>query len=77
VIFRGLKFPPNNEIGENSHLWMDTNYGTGVSQNVSTTESSADGATAKRADAKHFTFTKHIDSSSPKLSQACAAGTHL
>ena len=26
VIFRGLKFPPNNEIGENSHFWMDTNY---------------------------------------------------
>jgi hypothetical protein len=25
LIFRGLKFPPNNEIGENSHLWMDTN----------------------------------------------------
>jgi hypothetical protein len=24
VIFRGLKFPPNNEIGENSHLWMGT-----------------------------------------------------
>jgi hypothetical protein len=23
LIFRGLKFPPNNEIGENSHLWMD------------------------------------------------------
>jgi hypothetical protein len=22
LIFRGLKFPPNNEIGENSHLWM-------------------------------------------------------
>ena len=26
LIFRGLKFSPNNEIGENSHLWMDTNY---------------------------------------------------
>ena len=25
LIFRGLKFPPNNEIGENSHLWMGTN----------------------------------------------------
>ncbi|RJQ75581.1 MAG: DUF882 domain-containing protein [Desulfobacteraceae bacterium] len=24
-IFRGLKFPPNTEIGENSHFWMDTN----------------------------------------------------
>ena len=24
VIFRGLRFPPNNEIGENSHFWMDT-----------------------------------------------------
>jgi hypothetical protein len=24
LIFRGLKFPPNNEIGENSHLWMGT-----------------------------------------------------
>ncbi|RJQ70921.1 MAG: hypothetical protein C4519_20155 [Desulfobacteraceae bacterium] len=25
-IFRGLKFSPNTEIGENSHFWMDTNY---------------------------------------------------
>jgi hypothetical protein len=25
-IFRGLKFSPNAEIGENSHSWMDTNY---------------------------------------------------
>jgi putative transposase len=24
LIFRGLKFPSNNEISENSHLWMDT-----------------------------------------------------
>jgi hypothetical protein len=22
LIFRGLKFPPNNKIGENSHLWI-------------------------------------------------------
>ena len=29
LIFRGLKFPPNNEFGQSdnwhSHLWMDTN----------------------------------------------------
>jgi hypothetical protein len=25
-IFRGLKFSPNAEIGENSHSRMDTNY---------------------------------------------------
>ena len=24
AIFRGLKSPSNNEIGENSHLWMGT-----------------------------------------------------
>ena len=58
--------------------WIEaTNYNTGVSQKVSTTASSAGGATAERADIKSFTFTKQIDSSSPKLFQACAAGTHF
>ena len=30
LIFRGLKFPPNNEIGENSHLGMDTSWQMGI-----------------------------------------------
>ena len=58
--------------------WIEAdNYSIGASQKVSITASSAGGATAERADIKPFTFTKQVDSSSPKLFQACAAGTHF
>ena len=52
-------------------------YKAGASQKVSTTASSAGGATAERADIAPFTFTKQVDSSSPKIFQACAAGVHF
>lgn len=58
--------------------WIEAiNFSAGASQAVSNTASSAGGATAERTDIKPFTFTKQVDSSSPKLFQACAAGTHL
>jgi len=58
--------------------WIEAiNFSIGASQEVSKTASSAGGATAERADIKPFTFTKQVDSSSPKLFQACAAGTHF
>jgi hypothetical protein len=41
------------------------------------TAGSAGGATTGRADIRPFTFSKLVDSSTPKLFQACAAGTHF
>ncbi len=52
-------------------------YNTGVSQTVSSTASSAGGASAERADFKSFNFTKQLDKATPKLSVACADGTHI
>jgi type VI secretion system secreted protein Hcp len=58
--------------------WIEIiRYGTGVRQTVSTTASSAGGATAERADFDSFAFSKLIDKSSPLLMLACAAGTHI
>ena len=58
--------------------WIEaTQYKAGASQKVSSTASSAGGATTGRADVKPFTFTKQVDGSSPKLFQACCAGTHF
>jgi type VI secretion system secreted protein Hcp len=58
--------------------WIEViQFNTGVSQMVSTTASSAGGAGAERADVRPFNFLKQVDSSSPKLFQACAAGTHF
>ncbi len=58
--------------------WIEViRYGMGVKQTVSTTASSAGGATAERADFDTFVFSKQIDKSSPLLMLACAAGTHI
>jgi len=58
--------------------WIEAiNFSAGASQKVSTTASSSGGGTGERTDIKPFTFTKQVDSSSPKLFQACAAGTHF
>lgn len=58
--------------------WIEaTQYKAGASQKVSSTVSSAGGATTGRVDVKPFTFTKQVDGSSPKLFQACCAGTHF
>ncbi|MGD8833478.1 MAG: type VI secretion system tube protein Hcp [Desulfobacteraceae bacterium] len=58
--------------------WIEvTSYNTGLSQTVSSTASSAGGASAERADFHDFSITKQIDKASPKLAVACADGTHI
>jgi type VI secretion system secreted protein Hcp len=58
--------------------WVEIlSYNSGLSQSASATASSAGGATAERANFHDFSFTKHLDSSSPALSLACANGTHI
>ncbi len=52
-------------------------YDTGVSQTVSSTASSAGGASAERANFENFNITKELDKASPKLALACADGTHI
>ncbi len=60
------------------HGWIEVlRYGIGVKQTISTTASSAGGASAERADFRDFKFKKLLDKSSPKLALACAAGTHI
>lgn len=48
-----------------------------ITQKVSTTASSAGGASAERASFQDFCLTKELDKASPKLAIACAAGTHI
>jgi len=48
-----------------------------ISQKISETASSAGGASAERAELSDFSFVKQIDSASPNLALACAAGTHI
>lgn len=52
-------------------------FGANMSQGVSSTASSAGGATSGRAEFDKFIFTKLLDKASPKLALACAAGTHI
>jgi type VI secretion system secreted protein Hcp len=49
----------------------------GVTQKVSSTASSAGGASTERANFQNFNFTKQLDKASPKLALACASGTHI
>jgi type VI secretion system secreted protein Hcp len=49
----------------------------GILQNISTSDSSVGGATAERADFSDFRFNKLLDKASPRLSLACADGTHF
>ena len=67
------------ESSDDKHAaWIEViSYDTGVNQKASTTASSAGGGSSERADFDNFTFTKQLDKSSPKLAQACAAGTHI
>jgi type VI secretion system secreted protein Hcp len=52
-------------------------YQTELNQPVSSTKSSAGGATAGRADFGDYSFLKMIDKSSPLLALACAEGRHF
>ena len=58
--------------------WIEIiNFDLDVGQRVSRTASSAGGATTERADFSEFGFTKLLDKATPKLTLACAAGTHI
>jgi type VI secretion system secreted protein Hcp len=58
--------------------WIEVLYfKTEIKQKISSTASSAGGASAERANFKDFIFTKQLDKASPKLALACAAGTHI
>jgi type VI secretion system secreted protein Hcp len=58
--------------------WIEVlHYEMGMTQKVSTTASSAGGASAERATFQDFTFTKLLDMATPKLALACADGTHI
>jgi type VI secretion system secreted protein Hcp len=58
--------------------WIEIrHYSFNENQKISKTVSSAGGATAERVSFSNFHFSKFIDKSTPKLSLACAAGTHI
>ncbi len=67
------------ESSDSQHMgWIEVIfYGANMSQKISSTASSAGGASAERVDFDEFTFTKLVDKASPKLALACAAGTHI
>jgi type VI secretion system secreted protein Hcp len=67
------------ESSDAKHVgWIEvTSYGMAHFQNISSTASSAGGASAERADFSEFTFLKFIDKASPLLAIACANGTHI
>lgn len=69
----------NGESADEKHSgWIEViSFETEVRQKVSSTASSSGGATAERADFKSFAFSKLIDKATPKLSLACADGTHV
>lgn len=58
--------------------WMEVlDFRLGVKQKISATPSSAGGATAGRAEFAPLKFIRLVDKASPKLSLACADGTHI
>lgn len=58
--------------------WIEIqSFGSGLSQTVSRTASSAGGASAERADFREFSFEKYLDKATPKLALACADGSHI
>jgi type VI secretion system secreted protein Hcp len=58
--------------------WIEIiNFDLDIGQRVSRTASSAGGGTTERADFSEFNFSKLLDRATPKLTLACAAGTHF
>jgi type VI secretion system Hcp family effector len=58
--------------------WIEIlDFSQAVLQTPSLTASSTGGAGSGRADFSNFLFRKQLDKSSPMLSLACAAGTHI
>lgn len=67
------------ESTDDAHAdWIEVlSYSTGVSQTASGSASSGGGASSERADFQDFSIVKALDKASPKLSVACADGTHI
>jgi type VI secretion system secreted protein Hcp len=64
--------------GQDHQGWIEVlYYKTKLNQNVSSTASSAGGASAERADFSDFVITKNLDKASPKIALTCAEGTHI
>jgi len=58
--------------------WIEVlDFGIGVKQKVSSTASSAGGASAQRADFRELVIKKLVDKSTPELALSCADGTHI
>ncbi|MFZ1987068.1 MAG: type VI secretion system tube protein Hcp [Desulfatitalea sp.] len=58
--------------------WIEVlDFGLGVKQKVSSTASSAGGASAGRAEFREIVIKKLVDKSSPGIALACADGTHI
>ncbi|MCP3930971.1 MAG: type VI secretion system tube protein Hcp [Bacteroidetes bacterium] len=75
IRFEGIE----GESSDDKHQgWIEVlNYDTGLSQTVSSTASSAGGASAERVNFQNFSFEKELDKATPKLALACADGTHI
>jgi len=69
---------PGESTDEAHKNWIEvTSFNHGVHQAISTTASSAGGATAERADFSTFDITKEVDLASPKLFEASFTGKHI
>jgi len=69
---------PGESTDEKHAGWIEImDFDLDVGQTVTKLPSSLGGACAERADFSEFCFTKLLDKASPKLAQACAAGTHI
>lgn len=75
IHFDGIEGEGNDE----SHAgWMEIeNFHMAHSHRISTTDSSAGGATTARTDFGEFTFEKMMDLATPHLALFCADGTHI
>jgi type VI secretion system secreted protein Hcp len=69
---------PGESTDDKHKDWIELlSFNHGVIQPVSTTKSSAGGATTGRSEHGDYTITKYIDKASPKLMEACATGKHF
>lgn len=65
-------------LDSNHKDWIElTDFHYGVLQSVSSTASSAGGATAGAASCPDLYLAKYLDRASPKLFEACASGQHF
>jgi type VI secretion system secreted protein Hcp len=76
--FIKIKDIDGESTDEKHQGWIEVvSYTHGLSQSVSSTASSAGGASSERANFDDFNFIKQLDIASPALALACADGTHI